>query len=143
MRLRPVFGSQENCDDPSKNRQSWGAEHSSTKLSDAEVLEIFTSELTVNELVKMYGVAKHVIWAIRTKRSWGHLTNSLDNTSARTIGSAGRGGKRKNAKLDEKAVLEIYNSPLPRKDLAKLYGVCLRYVFRIKNKTRWKHIHDR
>lgn len=44
------------------------------------------------------------------------------------------------AKLSEKEILEIRNSNLLIRKLAKIYNCCQRHISRIKNKKCWTHI---
>lgn len=52
-----------------------GAQIATAKLTEAQVLEIKSSTLSLTELSEKYGVDKSNIWAIRSGKSWKHLNN--------------------------------------------------------------------
>ena len=65
---------QDNMDDKvSKGRQSRGASHGNHKLTDADVIAIRSSSLTLRELAKDYGVSHTAIGQIKRGESYKHL----------------------------------------------------------------------
>jgi hypothetical protein len=54
-----------------------GVEHHSAKLSESEVKYIFKSKQKAGILGIQFGVRRQVIWMIRTKRIWKHITNKM------------------------------------------------------------------
>lgn len=113
------------------------------KLDGEKAMEIFLAEGSDEVVAKKYGVHPTTVHYIRIKREWKHIHKGsdtedivLDRNKYRL-----RGVKHKVAKLNDEKALEIYNSPLPRKELKELYGVGISTIECIKNKKRWKHIH--
>lgn len=69
---------------------------------------------------------------------WGSPT---DNLNDRYIdGTDRRGIKHPMARLNEKQVIEIYQSQKCQHDLARIYGVGERAISKIKTGTRWGHL---
>ena len=71
------------------------------------------------------------------------LGTNLDNVQDKVAkGRLPSGESRANAKLTEAAVLEIRKSPLGKKSLAKLYGVCPTVILEVRRGKRWPHVRD-
>lgn len=74
-----VLGTKElnNLDRDSKNRQSKGQGHGSTKLTDMQVIQIREAYATglrsMRELAKLHGVSKGTIQSLVTRLTWKHL----------------------------------------------------------------------
>jgi len=65
---------QDNMDDKvSKGRHSHGTSHGNHKLTDADVIAIRSSSLTLRELAKDYGVSHTAIGQIKRGESYKHL----------------------------------------------------------------------
>lgn len=65
----------------SKGRQSRGpgfagSSHPRAKLSDTQVVEILSSSSSAKDLAAAYGVTRSLIYGIRLRRHWKHLTTS-------------------------------------------------------------------
>lgn len=56
----------------------YGIDNGSVKLTEDEVIEIFTSSVLSGELAKKFNVERSTIKRIRNGRSWQRLTSSLD-----------------------------------------------------------------
>ena len=70
----------------------------------------------------------------------GTHTDNMADMLERKRQAKGEGNS--SCKLTPKQVMEIYNSPLPQDEIAKLYNIDQSIVSRIKHKKRWKHIHS-
>lgn len=57
-----------------KGRQSKGRRVNTAKLTEAQVLEIFHSEVPGTRLCEKYGVHNSVIYNIRNRKIWKHVT---------------------------------------------------------------------
>lgn len=57
-----------------QGRQARGTTHGMVKLTEDQVREIYASTETCGELASTYGVNKSSISAIRTGRTWSHIT---------------------------------------------------------------------
>ena len=62
------------ADKVTKGRQARGVTHPAAKLTEDQVREIYASTEPCAELASMYGVNKSSISAIRTGRTWSHIT---------------------------------------------------------------------
>lgn len=56
------------CYDPVK-----GAKHYKARLTEAQVIEILASDLSLSKLAKKYGVGRSTIGSIKEGRSWKHI----------------------------------------------------------------------
>ncbi len=63
-----------------------GESQSNTKLTNLQVMEIYTSKLKVKELCDSYGVSKSAICDIRSGRTWWHLTGQKRHIKPSEIG---------------------------------------------------------
>jgi len=54
---------------------AYGENQSKTKLTEAQVLEIFNSKEQTKLLSEKYNVGRRQIWMVRSGRNWSHLTN--------------------------------------------------------------------
>ncbi len=61
------------ADKVAKARHSFGTKNWNNKLTEDQVREIKSSDLTITALAKMYGVGKGTIHSILSGRSWGWL----------------------------------------------------------------------
>ena len=67
-----------------------------------------------------------------------HLKVGTVDDNSKDMGKKGRGYR--NYKLTEQQVLEIRNSSLPKRKLAKIYNVSEVTIYNIVNRKLWKHI---
>lgn len=58
-------------------RVAYGVGQSHSKLTEDQVFKIFKSNLSPAELSNAYNICRRQVWAIRSGRSWGHLTNAI------------------------------------------------------------------
>lgn len=56
-----------------------GQDVHNSKLTNEEVVDIYTSNLSLSELSSKYNVCKTTISNIRTGKSWNHITSELSN----------------------------------------------------------------
>lgn len=50
-----------------------GEQQYNSKLKDFEIIEIRNSDLTLNELSKIYNISTSVICSVKNKKSWKHI----------------------------------------------------------------------
>lgn len=118
------------------NRQAKGERHSKAKLTEKEVIAIrINKELTNKELAEQYSVSLSTIKCIKNAETWKHLDGDIDNTT-HTV----KGEKHPDAKLTEKAVLEIRKSNVSKSELARKYGISRSTVCDIQTGRSWKHV---
>lgn len=55
-----------------------GTSHGRARLSDADVLQIYHSDLSDSELAKQFRVNRSVPWKIRRGKLWAHITQDLE-----------------------------------------------------------------
>ena len=70
-----------------------------------------------------------------------HAENMADMVERKRSNKA-KGEDNSSCKLTSKQVMEIYNSPLPQNELAKLYNITQTNISLIKLKKTWRHIHS-
>jgi hypothetical protein len=70
-----------------KNRQAKGETNGKHKLTEAQVLEIFTSNENLEQLAQKNGVCVQAIMRIKAGKNWKYLTNPLLNKSAKISGA--------------------------------------------------------
>ena len=70
----------------------------------------------------------------------GTHTDNMADMLERKRQAKGEGNS--SCKLTPKQVMEIYNSPLPQDEIAKLYNIAQTNVSSIKLKKTWKHLHS-
>lgn len=51
-----------------------GSKHVNSKLTEADVVEIFTSPLSQRKLAAMYGISQKLVFNIKRGKSWQHVT---------------------------------------------------------------------
>lgn len=107
-----------------------GEDAHTSKLTEAEVMEIRASDEGLDVLAERYGVGAAQVCAVRTGRSWEHLPG------ARTI-------RPKVDKLNDQAVIVIRH--LARRgrrlqDLADAYGIHYQTAYRVAAGLRWPHV---
>jgi hypothetical protein len=95
-----------------------GEENPISKLSNDQVLSIFNSNLTQQELASIYNVDRTTISLIKTGKNWGKVT--------------GKKFIKKKVSLTSNQIKEISSSMEFNTVLAKKYGVGQHYVGRIK-----------
>jgi len=61
------------ADRQERNRQAKGEQHSKSKLTAKQVMEIYSSLLPRNELAKLYNISKRNVFYIKSKQRWKHL----------------------------------------------------------------------
>lgn len=74
----------QNCSDMKETGRIACGEVSGThKLTETEVVDIFTSKTPVKELQNQYGISAGAIIDIRTRRTWERVTANIDRDSLR------------------------------------------------------------
>ena len=58
-----------------RKRQAKGEGNSSCKLTPKQVMEIYNSPLTQNEIAKLYNIAPSNVSSIKLKKTWKHIHN--------------------------------------------------------------------
>lgn len=107
-----------------------GEDNVTSKLTDAAVRDIRTSDETLAEMAERYDVTRGQICSVRTGRSWKHLPG------ARTI-------RPKVSKLNEQAVIVIRHmarAGRPLAELADAYGIHYQAAYRVAKGLRWAHV---
>lgn len=56
-----------------------GQNHYLTRLTNKDVVDIYTSKLPVKELSKLFTVGKTTIYAIKRGQNWSHITKGISN----------------------------------------------------------------
>jgi hypothetical protein len=102
-----------------------------SKFTEKDVLDIFYSEGAEMDVAKIYGVSHSVIGFIRRKQSYTHLLK--DHHREPYIFNSQK-------RLTKTQVLAIYNSSLPYKETAALYGIKQLSVYHIKSGKRYADI---
>lgn len=96
------------------------------KLTNVAVVDIFTSSISQPKLAAKYNVDQVTISAIKRSKTWVHITKGLK--------------RGKYEKISSSIILGIYNSQLPKKELANNYGVSPKVVDSIKSGFRHSKI---
>ncbi len=68
------------------------------------------------------------------------VASSENNLHAMRMSLHKRGSQLKHAKLNEEKVLHILKSKKSNRDLSKLYEVDWNTIYRIRNRSIWKHV---
>lgn len=71
---------------------------------------------------------------------WVTGSENMQHAYGNSLISIPMAEKRHNAKFSNEQVLEIFNSAIPAKDLAKRYGVHIRTIFSIKDGSNYSSI---
>ena len=70
---------QQNASDKVRaGRQSKGETHKCSKLTETEVLEIFSAIGTYEEIAKRFGVSRSLVGQIKIKKKWAYLHKALE-----------------------------------------------------------------
>jgi len=72
----------------------------------------------------------------------GTQADNIADMHKRKRNSQRQGEHNGRCKLTAKQAMEVYNSPLPQDEIAKLYNIGKTTVSFIKHKKAWKHIHS-
>jgi hypothetical protein len=139
---------QDNIDDKmNKGRHiaSIGENNGRSKLSNKEVIDIYSSNNATNESAIKYAIHPSEILRIKNKANWKTLTDSYDLSIGKTekdftifkaLKEKGR------SKLTAKEVLCIYISQLSVKKLAEQYNLSVSPIRHIQHKRAWKELTD-
>lgn len=73
-----------------------------------------------------------------TNLAWGTQKDNVHDAIAH--GTHIRGERVHTSKLVEQDIIAIRQSPLSKKTIAEIYGVCLRTIQQICSRGRWKHV---
>lgn len=106
-----------------------------SRLKEAEVINIFLSNVPREWLARNYAVSVNTIDAIKTGRIWKHITEGLGNPTKPTT--------RIGIKLDENKVRIIYTSKLSSAELATQFKISTNTVSAIRRKVYWKTFTDK
>jgi len=99
-----------------------GEDHSDATISNKVALEIFNSNLNIDELIKTYNVSYNIIRKIKNGQSWNTITKKEYLPKKR---------------LTNKEVEEIYLSKLPKNKICVIYNVSKSQVNSIKAGRCW------
>lgn len=99
---------------------SIGETHPDSLFSNQQVLEIFNSTISNDELAKIYFVQPRHIRDIKSGKTYSSIT----------------GKQFRSSRLSDDVVIEIYKSNFGLKELSIKYGVSYKNVSRIKTKNR-------
>lgn len=103
-----------------------GTQVNHSKLTENQVLEIYTSKDTYEIVAKKYGINPYMVYKIRSGTSWASVT--------------GGAPKRNDNKYPDEKVIEIYNYKGTSTEASKHLGIPLSVVCRIKNKQSYKKL---
>lgn len=98
-----------------------------SKLTEAQVLEIFKSDDNHYKIAAKYGVGRSLVDRIKNGKLWSSLTGKKYE-------------KEGVKKLSKKIVLAIFNHKANQKDIAELYGTKQPIVSAIKTGRTYSHI---
>ena len=129
-----------------KRRHQFGAIHSSTRLTEEQVREIFFSTKTQEAVGQEYGIPRATVASIRQGKSWQHLNlplhvakaNQRQNMEAnyKTSSECFASNKR-NRKLRPDQIAAIRNDPRSYRVIAADYGVGAATIGAVKRGERW------
>lgn len=118
--------SKQNAEDRNRDGTALkGSKNHKAKLTDTQVLEIRSSDLSIVELVERYGISKPQVHSIRRGKSWRHLGGPFHYN-----------GPPK--KLTPDQVKSIRSDTRTLREISKEYGVGTAQVSRIRNHKQWK-----
>jgi Golgi nucleoside diphosphatase len=106
-------------------KKSIGENHPDAKFKNKEVLEIYNSNLPVEELSIKFKVPKHLIYNIKNGVTYNRLTKKQ---------------YEKKKGLSSDVVIEIFKSNLKPKELSEKYAIAISMVYRIKDGSRYSKI---
>lgn len=120
-------------DKVSKRRHRFGERHRFAKLSDEQARAICADTRGYRLIAAEYGIGVATISAIRTGRSWSHLSNAKRLKRPPSDG----GG---NARLTGRQVLDILADHRGVGRIARDYGVAHATISDIRSGRTWKHL---
>lgn len=112
------------ADAAQKGRMSCGESHYHSKLSEADVMNIYNEDRYLGQIAKSYGVCASTVKAIRSGRAW---RKQYDQAKPLPL--------RKRKKLSLESARKIILSDYHEEILAKLYDVHVYYVRALKRGT--------
>jgi hypothetical protein len=124
---------------------TYGPNSASAKLTEADVIAIYTSTDTSYALAGRYAVAQSRICSIWGQYSWRYLTKTLPTRPVKVrkvkrVTAKLFGATKPNAKLTETLVKEILKSPLSNYDMAVKLGVSKSIVSKVRCRRTWQHV---
>lgn len=102
-------------------------------LNTKQVISIYQSSKSSEELSKMYKVSFSCIQKIKFNVNWTHVTKNLKRGLRNEK-------KKKVARLKKKQVISIYKSSKSTQELSKMYKVSFGRIQKIKSRVSWSHI---
>lgn len=126
-----------------------GEEHHNSQLTKPEVVEIKKllkeKKLLHKEIAEKFGIARRLVSKISQGKLWKHVLPDFLNESDKDRSSLKpRGEGSSNSKLTEDQVTEMKilfkQGKLKNKEAAKIYGVSVSTIEKIKSKHLWSHI---
>lgn len=112
-----------------------GADRPGAKLTPQKAIEIAKSTEPSGVIAERYGVGTGAVQDIRSGKTWADATEGHRLESYKMAGT-----RAPWAKLTEEQVLEIYNSSLPQRVLAKMFSVSPRLIWSIRNGKTWQSV---
>jgi len=112
-----------------------GSVKSSSKLTEAQAIEIYLSTETAASLASAYQVSAGTIDSVRSRRCWNHATKHLPDRM--------RIRRSHNSKLTADDVIDIrgeFARGVKQVDIASMYGLNKQSVYHIVNRHSWKHV---
>lgn len=110
-----------------------GEQHSQVQITEETAIQIIDLLLKgerVYKIAENLEISRNIVYCIKYKHSWSHLTENIDFSSARTI-------------ITDAIALEIIQrlnfgeKPI---DIADDLGISKRVIYHIKKKNTWKHV---
>ena len=99
-----------------------------SKLTKEQVMEIYNSKDTSNNIEHKYGINKRMVYKIRSGKSWVSVTGGVQVFNKRTY--------------DDEVVKSIYLDKRTPSEVSRSANVPLSVVCRIKNRQSYKSILD-
>lgn len=105
-----------------------GERHPNSRLTEKEVLEIYTDDRPRMVIARDYGVGHDAVRYIQEGINWTHITKEEPIEEG------------KYGALSESQVKELYCDPRTYQELSKAYGISRVAVFRIKTGRSWSEV---
>ncbi len=114
-----------------------GSQNPVSKLTEAQVLQIFTDPRSQHDIAAAMGVPQQAVSKIKRRERWAWLTDGLDPTKPNPRPSGSSNG---NAKLTAQKALDIFRASGTHAAIAKSFGVSRRTVLDIKSRRTWSAV---
>ena len=132
-------------------RKGRSAPHKSS-VTESQALEILASTDGSTQIANRLGISRQVVANIRMGHTWRHLPRSKTWTrdelrllgwtpeKRNKVSESVRGTKHRDAKLNERDIIQIRLSSARHVDLAKKYGVDPSTIINVRQGKTWRHV---